>query len=460
MFDLFGGCACIAREEDFEVVFDRSSETTRRRSIEVEVALAEGTFHDYGPPTPNMIRLYNFTRECIARSAEEMDSELAECFDAVGEDHLYMLRLCRRICEDPALSDETRQKASMREINQYCKYRVENDIVAKFVDPLLRTSLRGIRPYMEAQFPHSLLEEIPLHVYGRSRQGFPVIYLTVPTPKLFDIYGVETIHKYFISLLEIRERIMVSLRDHGELVYSHYLIVDVANLKMGHLNPFGSFKSYMIQLAKAIFQTYTGCICRIVCINAPKIVQMAWSAATSGPAPVISKLQQKMFTFAPSMEDGLKILDIDKSQVPHELGGESAELLQAFLPWFQEDIDYDKTFPRELFEEDFHEIWESNAGPAELCRTESTASCRGLSPMSGSSSSSGFDISEEMSTSRLQQALASAKCLLNVHFMLIVLLCVMMWPSTVTPVFWASVLFALTLCARLLGPELLAPKPT
>eukprot|EP00397_Hematodinium_sp_SG-2012_P059857 GEMP01077258.1.p1 GENE.GEMP01077258.1~~GEMP01077258.1.p1 ORF type:complete len:261 (+),score=51.44 GEMP01077258.1:154-936(+) len=234
------------------------------------------------------------------------------------------------------------------------------------------------------------------------------------------------------------------------------MLIDAANLKFGHVNPFGSFKTNIIKIVKQIFQTYTGCICKIVCVNAPKMIQMVWSVATSGSAPIVTSLQQAMFTFASSPLKGLEILDVDPSQIPQELGGEAVEQMISFVPWFIEDIDFDKTFTDDASSDDYPEIWEceypgdddtaevSGKSSAESLFTRDTTAEGATSYTSGDSMSdreSTIDDTEDndaATPSLMSRAFTSVQALINLHYVLVLLLAVMMWPNMNSTVFWIA----------------------
>eukprot|EP00397_Hematodinium_sp_SG-2012_P030532 GEMP01032347.1.p1 GENE.GEMP01032347.1~~GEMP01032347.1.p1 ORF type:complete len:213 (+),score=53.81 GEMP01032347.1:386-1024(+) len=186
------------------------------------------------------------------------------------------------------------------------------------------------------------------------------------------------------------------------------------------------------------------------------MIQMVWSVATSGSAPIVTSLQQAMFTFASSPLKGLEILDVDPSQIPQELGGEAVEQMISFVPWFIEDIDFDKTFTDDASSDDYPEIWEceypgdddtaevSGKSSAESLFTRDTTAEGATSYTSGDSMSdreSTIDDTEDndaATPSLMSRAFTSVQALINLHYVLVLLLAVMMWPNMNSTVFWIA----------------------
>lgn len=400
---------CLEPVHEF-VLERRRSVSSRRKSV------LGTTFHGLGLPTSRMIHLYNHLRK------ERPD--LAVEGEKVVDDHLFMLRITRRVCDDNTLNEEQREARGVLWMDQYAEYRNSCKVNSTFLRPLREAPLNQLDEWFQERFSADLREQFPLQVFGRNNQGYPVVYYTLPNPELFASRDYNTIRDFFISINEAIERINISLRDIDEQIYGHVLCVDASNLSFGHVGPFSQFRKYIGQIAKEVLQQYVNCTARVVCINAPSLVKMAWKAATSGPSPMVTPQQQQLFSFADTPLDGLKGLGVSPDQIPREMGGEASEEMRSFYPVFKEEIDYDKTFPGEKNPENFYEIWDCVNKPfddvSQVSVTVPIAS-RTTTPITDHPVKTDGAIS------------------VSIYFVLILLLCVMLLPQVPSQVFWASV---------------------
>jgi len=433
---LFSACkTCVARDGGQEFVFERSrSVSSRRKSV------LGTTFHGLGLPTSRMIHLYNYLRK------ERPDLEIEG--EKVVDDHLFMLRLTRRVCDDKTLTEEGREARAIMWMDQYAEYRNSRKANSTFLRPLRETPLNQLNDWFEEKFPSELREQFPLQVFGRNNQGYPVVYYTLPSPELFGSREYEDVRDFLIAIMESVERINISLRDIGEQVYGHVLCVNAAELSFGHVGPFSQFRKHVMRLGKEVFQQYINCTARVVCINAPSIIKMAWKVLTSGPSPMVTQQQQQMFSFAESPLEGLKGLGVSPDQIPRDMGGEASEEMRSFYPVFKEEIDYDRTFSGEKNPENFFEIWDCVNKPFDDVSQISTDA----PPPSATKAP---PITKEVA--RTETGNAASLCLV-----LILLLCVMLFPRVPPEVFWASVGCAVgvLITAPQLGLRPTAPSST